>query len=113
MVDLVAVLVFCGVYILASFLHSRAFWGFIIAIFFYITEIVLYFVEDGEKKKPFKYTKRAVRGMGAITLVETAVTMILFFHLTEVLADNDTFFRYVAILIFPTIYPTIFMFTMW
>ncbi|MBO7151503.1 MAG: UDP-N-acetylmuramoyl-tripeptide--D-alanyl-D-alanine ligase [Clostridia bacterium] len=113
LVDLVAVLVFCGVYTLASFLHSRAFWGFIIAIFFYITEIVLYFVEDGEKKKPFKYTKRAVRGMGAITLVETAVTMILFFHLTEVLADNDTFFRYVAILIFPTIYPIIFMFTMW
>ena len=59
--DLITMLVFCVVYLVSSFLHSRGFWGFLIAIFFYIAEIVLYFAEDGEKKKPLKYTKRAVR----------------------------------------------------
>lgn len=111
-IDLIAVLVFCGVYTLASFLHSRAFWGFILAIFFYITEIVLYFVEDGEKKKPFKYTKRAVRGMTVAMLTETAVIMGIFFYLTGVLGDDELYFRYIVVLVFPIIYPLILLLTM-
>ena len=111
-VDLVAMLVFSVVFTLASFLHSRAFWGFLIAMFFYITEIVLYFAEDGDKKKPLKYTKRAVRGFVAVILVETTVTSLIFAHLSGVFQDDDAFFRYVAILMFPLIYPLVFIIIM-
>ena len=111
-VDLVAMLIFSVVFTLASFLHSRAFWGFLIAMFFYITEIVLYFAEDGDKKKPLKYTKRAVRGFVAVILVETTVTSLIFAHLSGVFQDEDAFFRYVAILMFPLIYPLVFIIIM-
>lgn len=112
LVDLITMLIFSGIFILASFLHSRAFWGFLIGMFFYIAEIVLYFVEDGDKKKPLKYTKRAVRGFVAIILVETATMAVLFFHLSGVFQDEDAFFRYVAILMFPLIYPLVFLLIM-
>ena len=112
LVDLVTMLIFAVIFALASLLHSRAFWGFLIAMFFYITEIVLYFVEDGDKKKPLKYTKRAVRGFAFVILAETAVTTLLFFHLSGVFQDDDAFLRYIAILIFPLIYPLVFLISM-
>lgn len=110
--DLITMLVFCVVYLVSSFLHSRGFWGFLIGIFFYIAEIVLYFAEDGEKKKPLKYTKRAVRGFGAIILVETVVITALLFHLSEVFQDEEGFLRYIGIIIFPAFYPLVLLITM-
>ena len=112
LVDLVAMLVFLAIFTLASFLHSRAFWGFLIAMFFFITEIILYFAEDGDKKKPLKYTKRAVRGFALVIVVGTAITALIFFHLSGIFDDDDAFFRYVAILLFPIVYPLIFLITM-
>ena len=112
LVDLVAMLVFLAIFTLASFLHSRAFWGFLLAMFFYITEIVLYFAEDGDKKKPLKYTKRAVRGFASVIIVETVIMAILFYYSSGVFEDDDAFFRYVSILVFPLIYPPVFIMTM-
>ena len=112
LVDLVAMLIFVSAYLLSSFLHSRAFWGFLLAIFFYITEIVLYFAEDGDKKKPLKYTKRAVRSFTAVIIAETAVIMALLFHFGDVFHDDESFFRYVAIITFPLFYPLVFLIVM-
>ena len=110
--DMLVMLVFVGVYIGVSFLHSRAFWGFLVTLFFFVAETVLYFAEDGDKKKPLKYTKRAVRGFCAIILVETAVITAILFHLTGIYDDDLSFFRYAGFLLIPVFYPLILIVTM-
>ena len=112
LVDMMAMLIFIGIYIGVSYLHSRAFWGFLVAMFFFVAETVLYFAEDGDKKKPLKYTKRAVRGFGAIILTETAVITAILFHLSGIFDDDNAFFRYAGFLIIPVFYPLVLVLTM-
>lgn len=71
--DLVCVLIFGGIWTGCYFLSSRIFWGFLTSLFFCIAEIALYFVEETpRKKKPFRYTKRAVRGLVAVAVCSAA-----------------------------------------
>ena len=110
--DLVSVLVFGGIYFGVSFLHSRVFWGFLTAMFFFIAETVLYFAEDGDKKKPLKYTKRAVRGFVSVAVVESALIVGTLFYLNGLLGGDDAFYRYAGFFIFPVFYPLVFLLTM-
>ena len=91
LMDLVSVLVFGGIYFGVSFLHSRVFWGFLTAMFFFTAEMVLYFAEDGDKKKPLKYTKRAVRGFVSVAVVESALIVGTLFYLNGLLGGDDAF----------------------
>lgn len=62
LIDVISVAVFFSVWLGFYFSQAKAFWGFLIALFFFVTEIALYFMEDlPDRKKPLKYTKRAVR----------------------------------------------------
>ncbi len=112
LMDLITVFVFGGMYVGVSFLESRVFWGFLVAMFFFIAETVLYFAEDTDKKKPFKYTKRAVRGLVAVTVVATATISTILFVLNSKFEGDDAFYRYGGFFVFPIIYPVIFVTTM-
>ncbi len=113
LIDLIAALIFGGIYIGVSFVESRIFWGFLDAMFFFIAETVLYFAEDTDKKKPFKYTKRAVRGLVAVTLVSSALICSTLFLLNGLLDGDKAFYRYSGFFVFPIFYPLIFAVTIW
>ena len=71
--DLVCILIFGGAWAGCWFLSSRMFWGFLTSLFFCIAEVALYIVEDAPKrKKPLRYTKRAVRAIIAAGVVSAA-----------------------------------------
>lgn len=109
--DLLCVGIFAGIYIGLSFLQSRIFWGFLDAMFFFIAEITLYFAEEmPEKKKPMRYTKRAVRALVALVTVNSTLIMLTLFHLNAVV--SDAYFRYSSIFAFPIFYPLTFAITM-
>lgn len=111
LMDWLCSLVFAGIYIGLSFLQSRIFWGFLDAMFFFIAEITLYFAEEmPEKKKPMRYTKRAVRALVALVTVNTTLIMLTLFHLNAV--AKDAYFRYSSVFAFPIIYPLVFTVTM-
>ena len=70
LVDLVCILVFGGAWAGCWFLSSRMFWGFLISLFFCIAEVALYVVDAAPKrKKPLRYTRRAVRAIVACAAV--------------------------------------------
>lgn len=70
LVDLVCILVFGGAWAGCWFLSSRMFWGFLISLFFCIAEVALYVVDEAPKrKKPLRYTRRAVRAIVACAAV--------------------------------------------
>lgn len=111
LIDLLCVGIFSGIYIALSFLQSRIFWGFLDAMFFFIAEITLYFAEEmPEKKKPMRYTKRAVRALVALVLINSTLIMLTMFHLNAVV--TDAYFRYSSIFAFPIFYPLTFALTM-
>lgn len=111
LMDLLCVGIFAGIYIGLSFLQSRIFWGFLDAMFFFIAEITLYFAEEmPEKKKPMRYTKRAVRALSALVTVNSTLIMLTLFHLNAVV--EDAYFRYSSIFAFPIFYPLTFSLTM-
>lgn len=75
--DLVCILIFGGIWAGCYFLSSRIFWGFLTSLFFCIAEVALYFVEETpRKKKPFRYTRRAVRGLVAVAVVSSAAVTV-------------------------------------
>lgn len=107
-IDVCAVVVFTAVWTLFYFLQARAFWGFVIALFFFITELAMYFMEDlPTRKKPLKYTKRAVRCLVFVSLCATAV-MSCALAVANVRL-SDVYMRYLIFFAYPLIFPLIFM----
>ena len=71
--DVCAVAIFVGAWTGFYFVQARAFFGFLTALFFFVAEIAMYFMEDlPTRKKPLKYTKRAVRCLVFVSLFGTA-----------------------------------------
>lgn len=51
LIDVISVAVFFSVWLGFYFFQAKAFWGFLIALFFFVTEIALYFMEDLPDRK--------------------------------------------------------------
>lgn len=106
--DLVAVVVFTGLWGIFYFLHAKAFWGFLVVLFFFIAEFAMYFMEDlPDRKKPLKYTKRAVRCLFFVAILSTTLVGLILAHATYCL--NDEYLRYLVFFAFPVFYPTLFV----
>lgn len=107
-IDFCAVALFVGIWCIFYFLQTRAFWGFITVLFFFIAEFAMYFMEDlPTRKKPLRYTKRAVRCLIFVTVMTTATVIIAFAignsHITQ------TYLRYLVLFLFPLVYPLMFI----
>lgn len=106
--DVCAVLLFTAIWVICYFFSTRAFWGFLIVLFFYIAELALYFMEDlPARKKPLRYTKRAVRCLVFVTIFATSV-------MTAAMATangrlNNAYMRHLVLLMYPLVYPILFM----
>jgi len=108
LIDLCAVALFVGIWCIFYFLQTRAFWGFLTVLFFFIAEFAMYFMEDlPTRKKPLRYTKRAVRCLIIVTILSTAATVICFAvgnaHIKE------QYLRYLVLFAFPLLYPLMFI----
>lgn len=105
--DLLCILVFGGAWAGCWFLSSRMFWGFLTSLFFCIAEVALYIVDEAPKrKKPLRYTRRAVRAMAAVSLVSgAAVTAAIAFINVHV---EDEYLRYPVFFALSALYPLIF-----
>lgn len=109
--DLLCILVFGGAWAGCWFISSRIFWGFLISLFFCIAEVALYVVEDApKKKKPLRYTKRAVRALIAAGLVSAAaVTAAIALINGNV---EDEYLRYPVFFGLSLVFPLIFSATL-
>ncbi len=105
--DICAVSVFTAIWLAFYFFSSRAFWGFATVLFFFIAEFAMYFMEDiPKRKKPLKYTKRAVRCLLFVTAFTTAAVICLFGVATASL--KQSYLRYLVLFCFPLAYPALF-----
>ena len=105
--DLICILVFGGAWAGCWFLSSRMFWGFLASLFFCIAEVALYIVDETPKrKKPMRYTRRAVRAIAACALVSgaavTAAIALLNAHV------EDEYLRYPVFFVLSAVYPLLF-----
>lgn len=97
LIDIASVAVFFSVWLGFYFFQAKAFWGFLIAMFFFVTEIALYFMEDlPDRKKPLKYTKRAVRCLLFVSLCACAAGTCALAAANANLADS--YLRYLVFL---------------
>lgn len=108
LIDICAVAVFTGIWCIFYFLQTRAFWGFLTVLFFFIAEFAMYFMEDlPTRKKPLRYTKRAVRFLVLMSIASTALVTVMFAignaHI------NDQYLRYLVLFAFPPVYPLMFI----
>ncbi len=111
LIDCLATLIFCAVFVLFGFFNSRVFWGFLTAMYFFIAEIAIYFIEEiPEKRKPMRYTKRAMRALVTVALTATALMTLAMAHVNYVVEDG--YYRYAIYFVFPLIFPLIFIGTM-
>ncbi len=108
LIDWCAVAVFGGIWLLCYFLQARAFWGFVSVLFFFIAEFAMYFMEDlPGRKKPLRYTKRAVRCLIFVTLSSTAAVTAAFAVANAQV--SSVYLRYLVLFGFPPAYPVLFM----
>ncbi len=108
LMDVCAAALFIGIWCVFYFLQTRAFWGFLTVLFFFIAEFAMYFMEDlPTRKKPLKYTKRAVRCLLAMSAIAT-VTATLAFAVGNAHIE-EAYLRYLVLFGFPLIYPLIFI----
>lgn len=108
LIDLCAVALFIGIWCIFYFLQTRAFWGFITVLFFFIAEFAMYFMEDlPTRKKPLKYTKRAVRFLIFMSIFCTA-TVSICFAIGNAHIPNQ-YMRYLVLFVFPPLYPLMFI----
>ena len=108
LIDIASVAVFFSVWLGFYFFQAKAFWGFLIAMFFFVTEIALYFMEDlPDRKKPLKYTKRAVRCLLFVSLCACAAGTCALAAANANLADS--YLRYLVFFAFVLVFPLIFM----
>ena len=109
--DLVCIVIFGGAWTGCFFIKSRIFWGFLSSLFFAIAIVALYFVEEApKKKKPFRYTRRAVRGIASVSLVVTALVTLAVAALNGYVGDE--YYRYCLFFVVPPLFPLIFAVTM-
>lgn len=109
--DLVCVAVFGAVWGACYFVQSRIFWGFLTGLFFFIAEIALYFVVDiPAKKKPLRYTKRAVRAIIAVCVSVTGVFTAALAAMNGCVADS--YLRYLLFFGIPVFFPLLFALTL-
>lgn len=107
-IDFCAVVVFVGIWLLLYFVQAKAFLGFVTVLFFFIAEFAMYFMEDlPDRKKPLRYTKRAVRCLVFVTLVATAAVSVSMAVANAHL--SNTYLRYPVFFAFPLVYPLIFI----
>ncbi len=107
-VDLCAIVIFVGAWLIFYYLQAKAFWGFLIVLFFFISEFALYFMEDlPDRKKPLKYTKRAVRCLLFVSIASTAVVGVSIAVATANI--TDLYLRYLVFFAFPLVFPIIFI----
>ncbi|MDE6303164.1 MAG: hypothetical protein K2M36_06230, partial [Clostridia bacterium] len=108
LIDLCAVALFIGVWCIFYFLQTRAFWGFLTVLFFFIAEFAMYFMEDlPTRKKPLRYTKRAVRCLIFMSIAATAVATVAFAIGNANIPVQ--YMRYLVLFGFPIVYPLIFI----
>lgn len=108
LIDLCAVVVFVGIWCIFYFLQTRAFWGFLTVLFFFIAEFAMYFMEDlPTRKKPLKYTKRAVRCLLFITAMSTATVTVAFAIGNAYITQQ--YMRFLILFFFPLVYPLMFI----
>lgn len=108
LIDIASVAVFFSVWLGFYFFQAKAFWGFLIAMFFFVTEIALYFMEDlPDRKKPLKYTKRAVRCLLFVSLGACAAGTCALAAANANLADS--YLRYLVFFAFVLVFPLLFM----
>lgn len=109
--DLICVAVFGAVWGACYFVQSRIFWGFLTGLFFFIAEFALYFVVDiPAKKKPLRYTKRAVRAIAAVCIVNTGAVTVALAAMNGYV--EDSYLRYLLFFGIPICFPLIFSLTM-
>lgn len=108
LIDILSVCVFLLIWTLCYFLQARAFWGFAAAMFFFIAEFALYFMEDlPEKKKPLRYTKRAVRCMIFVSVTASGV-MVAAMGAANVRL-SEVYLRYLLFFAYPLVFPLLFL----
>lgn len=108
LIDVGAVALFIGIWCILYFLQTRAFWGFLTVLFFFIAEFAMYFMEDlPTRKKPLRYTKRAVRCLFFVTAMTTIAVMLAFAvgnaHIEQ------QYLRYLVLFLYPLVYPLMFI----
>lgn len=107
-IDVCTVALFVGIWCIFYFLQTRAFWGFLTVLFFFIAEFAMYFMEDlPTRKKPLRYTKRAVRFLIFMT-VATAASVICAFAVGNAHIEQQ-YLRYLVLFLYPLIYPLLFI----
>lgn len=107
-IDLCAVALFVGIWCIFYFLQTRAFWGFLTVLFFFIAEFAMYFMEDlPTRKKPLRYTKRAVRCLLFMSILSTASVTLAFAAGNALIAEP--YMRYLVLFGFPLVYPLMFI----
>lgn len=108
LIDVISVAVFFSVWLGFYFFQAKAFWGFLIALFFFVTEIALYFMEDlPDRKKPLKYTKRAVRCLIFVSVGACAAGTCALALVNAKLADS--YLRYLVFFGFVLFFPLMFI----
>lgn len=108
LIDFCAVALFVGIWCIFYFLQTRAFWGFLTVLFFFIAEFAMYFMEDlPTRKKPLRYTKRAVRFLFFMTVFATAAVICAF--AVGNARIEETYLRYLVLFGFPLAYPLMFI----
>ena len=108
LMDVITIVVFCALWLLFYLLNAKAFWGFLVALFFFITEFALYFMEDlPDRKKPLRYTKRAVRCLIFVTAFASTLGSVSLAIATHNLADE--YLRYLVFFAYVLVFPPIFI----
>ena len=108
LMDVITIVVFCALWLLFYLLNAKAFWGFLVALFFFITEFALYFMEDlPDRKKPLRYTKRAVRCLIFVTAFASTLGSVSLAIATHNLADE--YLRYLVFFAYVLVFPQIFI----
>ena len=108
LLDVVAIIVFVGIWTGFYFVQARAFFGFLTVLFFFVAEFAMYFTEDlPTRKKPLKYTKRAVRLLVSMTLFSTALVTCALAYAN--VRFEDSYLRYLIFFGYPLAFPLVFV----
>ncbi len=110
-VDLSCFAVFLVLWLIMFFVQARMFWCFLIVLFFYLTVIIVYVLEDlPEKIKPLKYTYRVVRATLIVSLLQTVLSVVMVYALDRF--DYDEYFVYFSFVVLLLLYPLTFILSM-
>ncbi len=106
--DVCSVALFVGVWCVFYFVQAKAFFGFLTALFFFVAEFAMYFMEDlPTRKKPLKYTKRAVRCLLFVSLLGTALVSVAL--AVANVHIEDVYLRYLIFFGYPLAFPLVFI----